>query len=220
MVGHSQTIPPLSGASDTAQPQVHPSAVIHAFSKLMGDVRIGANALIAPGTSIQANAGIPFYIGENTNIQDGVVIHTVERGHVRGEDGQNYGVWIGKNSCITHMALIHGPAFIGDDCFIGFRSTILNAGVGQGCVIMMHALIQGVEIPPGKYVPSGAVITKQQQADRLSNVLERDRQFAQQIIHVNEALKTGLHSADPNASFRPVSDHLGHSHAYRFSSDT
>ncbi|NJM67419.1 MAG: carbon dioxide concentrating mechanism protein CcmM [Acaryochloris sp. RU_4_1] len=220
MVGHSQTIPPLSGASDTAQPQAHPSAVIHAFSKLMGDVRIGANALIAPGTSIQANAGIPFYIGENTNIQDGVVIHTVERGHVRGEDGHNYGVWIGKNSCITHMALIHGPVFIGDDCFIGFRSTILNAKVGQGCVIMMHALIQGVEIPPGKYVPSGAVITKQQQADRLSDVLERDRQFAQQIIHVNEALKTGLHSADPNASFRPVSDHLGHSHAYRFSSDT
>jgi carbon dioxide concentrating mechanism protein CcmM len=221
MVVHSQTISPLSGANNTAQPQIHPSAVIHTFSKLIGDVRIGANALIAPGTSIQADAGTPFYIGDNTNIQDGAVIHTVERGHVRGEDGQNYGVWIGKNSCITHMALIHGPVFIGDDCFIGFRSTICNARVGQGCVIMMHALIQGVEIPPGKYVPSGAVITKQQQADRLPDVLARDRQFAQQIIHVNEALKTGLHSAGyNNASLRPVSDHLSPAQAYCFSSDT
>jgi len=35
---------------------------------------------------------------------------------------------------------------------------------------MMHALIQDVEIPAGKYVPSGSVITNQQQADRLRDV--------------------------------------------------
>jgi len=41
----------------------------------------------------------------------------------------------------------------------------------------MHTLIQDVEIP-GKYVPSGSVITSQQQADRLPNVQESDIKFA------------------------------------------
>lgn len=206
--------------SELKQPQVHPSAYVHSFSKLMGDVRIGANVLIAPGTTIQADEDAPFYIGDNTNIQDGAVIHAIEQGRVQGTDGQKYAVWIGKKSCVTHMALVHGPVFIGDDCFIGFRSTIFNAKVGDGCVIMMHALVQGVEIPPGKYVPSGAVITKQQQADRLPDVLASDRQFTQQIIHVNEAANKEFRGTSEPDSLRPVRNPLGHSQSHRFTTDT
>jgi carbon dioxide concentrating mechanism protein CcmM len=97
--------------------------------------------MIAPGISIRADEGNPFLIGANTNIQDGVVIHGLEQGRVSGDDGKPYSVWIGNNSSITHMALIHGPAYVGNDCFIGFRSTVFNAKVGHGCVVMMHALI-------------------------------------------------------------------------------
>ncbi|NEQ27162.1 MAG: carbon dioxide concentrating mechanism protein CcmM, partial [Microcoleus sp. SIO2G3] len=82
------------------------------------------------------------------------------------------------NTSITHLSLIYGPAYIGDDCFIGFRSTIFNARVGKGCIVMMHVLIQDVEIAPGKYVPSGSVITTQQQADRLPDVQSVDVEFA------------------------------------------
>jgi len=186
----------------------------------MGDIRIGANVLIAPGTTIQADEGSPFYIGDNTNIQDGAVIHAIEQGQVQGADSQKYAVWIGKNSCVTHMALVHGPVFIGDNCFIGFRSTIFNAKVGDGCVIMMHALVQGVEIPAGKYVPSGAVITKQQQADHLPDVLASDRQFTQQIIHVNEAANQELRRTSEPDSLRAVRNPLGHSQSHRFTTDT
>nr|WP_316964338.1 ribulose bisphosphate carboxylase small subunit [Acaryochloris sp. CCMEE 5410] len=186
----------------------------------MGDVHVGANALIAPGSTIQADQGLPFHIGDNVNIQDGAVIHAIEPGQVRGKDGQNYAVWIGNNSCVTHMALIHGPAFIGDNCFIGFRSTVFNAKVGDNCVIMMHALIQGVEIPPGKYVPSGAVITKQEQANLLPDVLESDRKFTQQIIHVNEALKSEVSGASTQTSIRPARANIGHSQSHRFTTDT
>jgi carbon dioxide concentrating mechanism protein CcmM len=52
---------------------------------------------------------------------------------------------------------------------------------------MMHTLIQDVEIPAGKYVPSGAVITNQQQADRLPDVQERDRAFARQVAAMGES---------------------------------
>ena len=191
--------PPTPWSRDLAKPRVDKSAYVHSFSRLIGDVRVGSNVFIAPGTSIRADEGTPFYIGDRTNIQDGVVIHGLEQGRVRGADGNNYSVWIGENTCITHMVLIHGPAYIGDECFIGFRSTVFNAKVGNGCIVMMHALIQDVEIPPGKYIPSGAVITHQQQADRLPDVKESDRTFAHHVVEVNEALLAGYQCAEnPN----------------------
>jgi carbon dioxide concentrating mechanism protein CcmM len=158
-------------------------------------VWVGPNVLVAPGTSIRADEGYPFAIGESTNIQDGVVIHGLEKGRVLGDDQKEYSVWVGEDTCITHMALIHGPCYIGNNCFIGFRSTVFNARVGDDCIVMMHALIQDVEIPPGKYVASGAVITNQQQADRLPDVQESDRNFAHHVVEINEALRAGYQCA-------------------------
>ncbi|MEA5499221.1 ribulose bisphosphate carboxylase small subunit [Limnoraphis robusta] len=191
MAVRSIAAPPTPWSKNLAEPKIDSTAYVHSFSNIIGDVRIGANVLVAPGTSIRADEGFPFYIGENSNIQDGVVIHGLEEGRVKGDDGQSYSVWIGKNTSITHMSLIHGPAYVGNNCFIGFRSTVFNARVGDGCIIMMHTLIQDVEIPSGKYVPSGAIITNQQQADRLPDVNDADLKFSTHVIGVNQALKAG-----------------------------
>jgi len=203
MAARTKAAPPTPWSNDLATPKVDDSAYVHPFSRLIGDVRVGANVFVAPGSSIRADEGTPFFIGESSNIQDGVVIHGLEQGRVIGDDNQEYSVWIGKNTCITHMALIHGPAYIGDECFIGFRSTVFNAKVGDGCIVMMHALIQDVEIPPGKYVPSGAVIVNQQQAERLPNVIDSDRSFANHVVEINEALLAGYRCADDEACVNP-----------------
>ncbi|WP_008314745.1 ribulose bisphosphate carboxylase small subunit [Leptolyngbya sp. PCC 6406] len=192
---HHQSAPPTPWDRDLEQPQIQDTDYIHPQASLIGDVRLGPNILIAPGTSIRADEGAPFFIGANTNIQDGVVIHGLEQGRVMGDDHQLYSVWVGANTCITHLALIHGPAYVGNDCFIGFRSTIFNAKVGHGCIVMMHVLIQDVEIPPGKYVPSGAVITTQQAADRLSDANSSDREFSSHVVQVNQALRMGYQCA-------------------------
>jgi carbon dioxide concentrating mechanism protein CcmM len=122
------------------------------------------------------------------------------------------------------MALIHGPAYIGDDCFIGFRSTVFNARIGDGCIVMMHALVQDVDVPPGKYVPSGAVITSQQQADRLPDVKEADRQFATHVVGINHALRSGYHSAENVACITPIRKQLERAYygnsAANYSSDS
>jgi len=203
MAARTKAAPPTPWSNDLAKPKVDESAYVHSFSRLIGDVRVGANVFVAPGSSIRADEGTPFYIGESSNIQDGVVIHGLEKGRTTGDDGKEYSVWIGSNTCITHMALIHGPAYIGNECFIGFRSTVFNAKVGDGCIVMMHALIQDVEIPPGKYVPSGAVIVNQQQAERLPNVIDSDRSFADHVVEVNEALLAGYRCADDDACVNP-----------------
>jgi carbon dioxide concentrating mechanism protein CcmM len=196
--------PPTPWSKQLAEPQVDKTAYIHAFSHVIGDVRIGANVLVAPGTFIRADEGSPFSIGKSTNIQDGVVIHGLEQGRVLGDDGKEYSVWVGSHTSVTHMALIHGPVYVGDNCFIGFRSTVFNARVGKGCIVMMHALIQDVEIPPGKFVPSGAVITSQQQADRLSDVKPSDIEFASHVVGINQSLRSGYHSADAVDGITPI----------------
>jgi carbon dioxide concentrating mechanism protein CcmM len=208
MVVRTTAAPPTPWSKNLAEPQIDESAYVHSFSNLIGDVKVNANVLIAPGTSIRADEGTPFYIGEGTNIQDGVVIHGLEKGRVVGDDGEEYSVWIGKEVCITHMALIHGPAYIGDRCFIGFRSTVFNARVGEGCIVMMHTLIQDVEIPPGKYVPSGATIVNQQQADRLPDVQESDRAFVYHVVEVNAALREGYQGAENAAGIAPIRTQL------------
>ena len=203
MAARTKAAPPTPWSNNLATPKVDESAYVHSFSRLIGDVRVGANVFVAPGSSIRADEGTPFYIGDSSNIQDGVVIHGLEKGRVAGDDGNEYSVWIGSNTCITHMALIHGPVYIGSECFIGFRSTVFNAKVGDGCIVMMHALIQDVEIPPGKYVPSGAVIVNQQQAERLPNVIDSDRSFAHHVVEINEALLAGYRCADDVACVNP-----------------
>ena len=208
MAARSFAAPPTPWSKSLAEPKIDASAYVHSFANIIGDVRIGPNVLIAPGTSIRADEGAPFYIGENTNIQDGVVVHGLEQGRVVGDDNQEYSVWVGKNASLTHMALIHGPAYVGDDCFIGFRSTVFNARVGKGCIVMMHALIQDVEIPPGKYVPSGSVITNQQQADRLSDVQAQDTKFSRHVVGINEALRAGYLCAGDTACITPIRDEL------------
>ncbi|MGK7897477.1 MAG: ribulose bisphosphate carboxylase small subunit [Xenococcus sp. (in: cyanobacteria)] len=205
----TKAAPPTPWSSNLAEPQVDKTAYVHSFSRLIGDVRIGEQVFIAPGSSIRADEGTPFYIGSSTNVQDGVVIHGLEKGRVIGDDSNEYSVWIGANTCITHMALIHGPAYVGDECFIGFRSTVFNAKVGNGCIVMMHALIQDVEIPPGKYIPSGAIITNQQQADRLPDVQDSDRDFAHHVVEINEALLAGYQCAENAACINPLSQSLG-----------
>ena len=204
MVVRSLAAPPTPWSRSLAEPKIDASAYVHSFSNLIGEVYVGANVLIAPGTSIRADEGSPFYIGSSTNVQDGVVIHGLKNGRVLGEDGKEYSVWIGNSTSITHMALIHGPAYIGNNCFIGFRSTVFNARIGDGCVIALHALVQDVEIPAGKYVPSGAVITTQQQADLLPNVRESEQNFAVHVVGINESLRQGYRCAADIACITPI----------------
>ncbi|MEM6714048.1 MAG: ribulose bisphosphate carboxylase small subunit [Cyanobacteria bacterium P01_C01_bin.147] len=163
---------------------------MHNFADVVGNVQIAADVLVAPGAVVRADANAVLGIGAGVAIQDGVVIQALREGRVLGDDDQSYSVWIGRHTCIGHKAIVQGPAYIGDDVFVGFRSTVFNARLGAGCIVMMHALVQDVEIPPGKVVPSGAVITQQAQADRLADVQSQDIAFVTELTTVNQALRT------------------------------
>lgn len=170
-----------SARDGSARPTIHPTALVHPFANVVGQVTISAGAKVGPGTSLRADRGAAFHIGAGASVEDGALIHGLAAGCVLGDDGQDYAVWIGEAATVSHLALVHGPAYIGNGCFIGFRSTVFNARVGDGCIVMMHVLIQDVEIPSGRYVPSGSTILTQEQADALPVARERDREFVRQL---------------------------------------
>lgn len=119
-----------------------------------GEYWIAPNAMVIGRVVMGRNASIwfnvvargdndPITIGENTNIQDGTVLHT------------DVGVplTIGNGVTVGHMAMLHGCT-IGDNSLIGIGATVLNgAKIGKNCLIGAHALVtEGKEIPDNSMV--------------------------------------------------------------------
>ncbi|MGQ0586180.1 MAG: gamma carbonic anhydrase family protein [Gammaproteobacteria bacterium] len=123
--------------------------------KLPGaDYFIAESAVVIGSVTLHANASVWFncvvrgdtddiIIGENTNIQDGSVLHTDPGIKLR----------IGRDVTVGHMVVLHGCE-IGDNSLIGIKSVVLNgAKVGRNCIIGANSLItEGREIPDGSLV--------------------------------------------------------------------
>ena len=98
-------------------PQIDPTAYVSKNAVLMGDIKIGKNASVWPGCVLRADIN-SIELGENSNIQDGTMVHLAD----------DAGVKIGKNTTIGHGAIIHACT-IGDGCLIGMGSIILDKAV-------------------------------------------------------------------------------------------
>ena len=106
-------------------------------AQIVGDVRI------ADGVGIWYNAVLrgdnqPVTIGENSNVQDGAILH-VEPEHP---------CVVGKNVSIGHGAIVHGCE-VGDNSLIGMGAIVMNgAKIGRNCIIGAGALVtEGMEVP-------------------------------------------------------------------------
>ena len=82
-------------------------------------------------------------IGEATNIQEHVMMHT--------DPGLR--LTVGSGCTIGHRAILHGCA-LGGNVLVGMGAIVLNgAKVGDDCLIGAGALVpEGREIPPGSLV--------------------------------------------------------------------
>ena len=182
-------------------PQIDRSAYIHPLSAVIGNVHLGARVMVAPAASVRGDEGQPIWVGDDVNIQDCVVLHALET-HVDGKlvreavvevDSEFYGVYISDRVSLAHQSQVHGPAYIGTDTFVGMQALVFRASVGNNCVIEPKALVMGVNIPDGRYVSAGALITTQAAADNLP-VITADyplRGLNQAVVHVNTQLASG-----------------------------
>ena len=111
-------------------------------AQVMGDVMLAHQASVWFGAVLRGDMD-RITVGENSNIQDGSVLHA--------DPGSPLS--IGKNVTIGHMVMLHGCT-IGDGSLIGIGSVILNnVKIGKNCLIGARALItEGKEIPDNSMV--------------------------------------------------------------------
>lgn len=197
-------------------PSIEQTAFIHPFAVVIGDCHISKMVMVAPTAVCRGDEGTPIHIGGYSNIQDGVVLHaleTTEEGKsldgrrfsasgdlLLGNDTRfdnGYAIWVGERTSLAHGSLVHGPAWIGNDTFVGMEAMVFNAKVGNNVAIGVSSTITGgVTIADNRFVPPGSVITTQEQADALPlRVGSPYEKINDGVIHVNENLAEQYDSA-------------------------
>lgn len=109
---------------------------------VIGSVLLKRNASVWFNAVIRGDNEL-ITIGENSNVQDGSVLHT----------DPGFPLVIGSDVTIGHKVMLHGCT-IGDGTLIGINAVVLNgARIGKHCLIGANALItEGKEIPDGSLV--------------------------------------------------------------------
>ncbi|QDF97493.1 gamma carbonic anhydrase family protein [Azoarcus sp. DD4] len=109
---------------------------------VIGLVEAGRNVNIWYNAVIRGDND-PIVIGDNTNIQDGSILHNDE----------GIPLTIGSDVTIGHMVMLHGCT-VGDGTLIGINAVVLNnAVIGKHCIIGANALI-----PEGKVIPDRSLV--------------------------------------------------------------
>lgn len=117
---------------------------------VIGSVKIGHQASIWFNVTVRGDNDL-ITIGEQSNVQDGSVLHVDD----------DVPLTIGKGVTIGHKVILHGCE-IGDYSLIGMNAVILNgAKVGKHCLIGAGAVVkEGMEIPDGSLVVGAPAVIK------------------------------------------------------------
>ena len=111
-------------------------------ASVIGRVILRENASVWFGATLRGD-NEPIEIGENSNVQDGSVLHT----------DMGCPLTLGRNVTVGHMAMLHGCS-VGDNSLIGIGATLLNnVRVGSNCIIGAHTLL-----PEGKVIPDNSLV--------------------------------------------------------------
>jgi carbon dioxide concentrating mechanism protein CcmM len=196
-------------------PRVSKFAYIDPLGLVIGDCEIGKLVLVAPFAVCRGDEGIPIHIGDYSNMQDGVILHALETtSHGKNMDDRRYSaegsllkgngsefkngfaIYVGDKVSLAHGVQVHGPAYIGNETFVGMKSFIFNAKIGKRVAVGVSSTItDGVTIPDNKFVPPGTIITTQSQADALpSRVGSPYEKINSAVLHVNQELAKGYNA--------------------------
>lgn len=122
--------------------ETDPQSWVAPTATLIGKVKLEAGASVWFGAVLRGDNEL-IHIGENSNVQDGTVMHTDMGSPLN----------IGKGVTIGHNVMLHGCT-VGDYSLIGINTVILNgAKIGRHCLIGANSLIG-----EGKVIPDGSLV--------------------------------------------------------------
>ncbi len=111
-------------------PDIHPSAFVHESAVIIGSVTLGPRVSIWPGAVLRGD-NEQISIGEETNVQDGCVLHA----------DPGIALTVGARVSVGHLSMLHGCT-IGDGSLIGIQAVLLNQSViGRNCLVGAASLV-------------------------------------------------------------------------------
>ncbi|MDP2561179.1 carbonate dehydratase [Psychrobium sp. 1_MG-2023] len=168
-------------------PQVSASAFIDPTALICGHVIIEDNVFVGPYAVIRADEVdqqgnvSPITIHQDSNIQDGVVIHALARTQVT----------IGKSSSVAHRAIVHGPCVIGENVFIGFNSVVFRTNIADNTVIRHNCVVDNVNLTKAVHVPPLTCIEPAFNLASLPELTPEYRDFSASVVAANHTLVKG-----------------------------
>ncbi|UIF84733.1 gamma carbonic anhydrase family protein [Cupriavidus sp. UYPR2.512] len=124
------------------QPSVPASAFVAANATVAGNVLLGRHASVWFNAVLRGDVEA-IVVGDESNIQDGAILHT----------DPGFPVRIGQGVTIGHAARLHGCTVM-DGALIGIGATVLDGAViGRDSLIGANSLVT-----PGKQIPERVLV--------------------------------------------------------------
>lgn len=119
------------------RPAIHEDVYIADTADVIGQVTLSARSSVWYQAVLRGDSD-HLEIGEESNIQDGAVLHA----------DPGYPLKVGKGVTVGHQAMLHGCT-VGDGCLIGIQAVVLNGAViGENSLVGAGAFIkEGATFP-------------------------------------------------------------------------
>lgn len=168
-------------------PVISPDAYVDPTAIICGKIFIEAGVFVGPYAVIRADEVNeegdmePVIIGANSNIQDGVVIHSKAGALVK----------VGERASIAHRSIVHGPCEVGNDVFVGFNSVLFNCVIGDSAVIRHNAVVEGCDVPDRFHIPSTTTIKSNEDLNSVTQITADQSTFSESVVQANTELVKG-----------------------------
>jgi carbonic anhydrase/acetyltransferase-like protein (isoleucine patch superfamily) len=195
--------PATSWSPKRWKPRIDSTAFVHPLGVLIGNVRVDSMVFIAAGAVIRGDNEEPIYIGTDSSIQESAVLKDLPT-HSEGKlidqrivdvDNTKYSLYIADRVTVGSQAQVHGPAYIGNDVYIGMQSLVFWARVEAGVIIEPGCLVMNVTIPSGVFVPAGLKLTNQKAVKDLPPLTSRYRFHGinEEMVAAHREILRGYH---------------------------
>ncbi len=141
---------------------------------IIGDVVIGNDCSIWFNAVLRGDVN-SIRIGNNVNIQDGAILHTLYQKSV---------VEIGDNVTVAHTAVIHG-ACLHNNVLVGIGAIILdhvvigeNSIIAAGAVVLSNTLVESGSVYGGNPAKKLKDISPEQSLSMIKRIAENYKMYA------------------------------------------
>ena len=166
------------------KPQIDTTAYVDPSAIIIGRVTVGPNCYIGPSVVIRSDRfseddeKARIDIGAGCGIQDLSVLHVHAEQNLK----------IGNETIINHGAVIHGPATVGNRCFVGCKTILACVEIGDSVFVRSNSILEEVVVPSEKFVEINTIINignRNEVLETLRDITDAEKAYIARCIDEN-----------------------------------